>query len=409
MGWHMKFYVLLPLLAFAACGKAPSPEKSQSAAEEKPVEERVAVQATPTPAPSPTPLDLSGQVTILCYHRFELAPKDGLAMTPAQFESEMQALKDAGISVISMEDFLAWQRGEKSIPPKAALITIDDGYKSVYENGWPILKKFGYPFTMFVYTDYVKGGPKSGGGSMSWDQLAEMRDSGVEIGSHSVSHSALNQKKGKTEEEYRKWLWQELAESKHIIEENLGIKVRAHAYPYGLNNDTVRELAKAAGYEAAFTVKGERFTRGGDPFQYGRYATDSKNLGIFKTATNFGGAGGAVAASSDYMKQALPGAPAAASAAAPTYPVNPAPGEVAPEALPLVSVDLSSAGAVDPASVKMVVSGIGEVPAVYDASTGMVSFRLRQRLYADDVRVSVVAKAGGKPVGAHWAFRSNLQ
>ena len=96
---------------------------------------------------------------MLCYHRFEDKPKDGLATKAADFEAQMQALKDNGIIVISMEDFLAWRRGEKEIPEKAAIISIDDGYLSGYNVAWPILKKFGYPFTMFLYTDYIKGGP----------------------------------------------------------------------------------------------------------------------------------------------------------------------------------------------------------------------------------------------------------
>jgi peptidoglycan/xylan/chitin deacetylase (PgdA/CDA1 family) len=68
----------------------------------------------------------------------------------------MQTLKDNGITVIPMADFLAWRRGEKGIPEKAAIISIDDGYLSGYTVAWPILKKFGYPFTMFIYTDYIK-------------------------------------------------------------------------------------------------------------------------------------------------------------------------------------------------------------------------------------------------------------
>ena len=102
---------------------------------------------------------------------------------------------------------------------------------------WPILKKFGYPFTMFIYTDYVKGGPKSGGQSISWEQLAEMRDAGVDIQSHTVSHSSLNAKKGKTDEQYQAWLKSELAGSKELLEKNLGIQVKAIAYPYGLHSE----------------------------------------------------------------------------------------------------------------------------------------------------------------------------
>ena len=80
---------------------------------------------------------------MLCYHRFEDRPKDSLAIKPSDFEAQMQALKDSGITVISMDDFLAWRRGEKGIPDKAAIISIDDGYLSGYKVAWPILKKFG--------------------------------------------------------------------------------------------------------------------------------------------------------------------------------------------------------------------------------------------------------------------------
>jgi hypothetical protein len=121
----------------------------------------VAQEATPAPFATPVaaPVNLKSEVIVLCYHRFEDKPKDTLAINPADFEAQMQALKDSGIIVISMEDFLAWRRGEKAIPEKAAIISIDDGYLSGYNVAWPILKKFGYPFTMFIYTDYIKGGP----------------------------------------------------------------------------------------------------------------------------------------------------------------------------------------------------------------------------------------------------------
>ena len=96
----------------------------------------------------------------------------------------MQEIKNNGFTVIGMQDFLAWRRGEKSIPNKCCIITIDDGWVSAYNNAWPILKKYNYPFTLFIYINYVG----TGGKSMSWDQLAEMRDAGVDIESHTYSH-----------------------------------------------------------------------------------------------------------------------------------------------------------------------------------------------------------------------------
>ena len=110
------------------------------------------------------------------------------------------------------------------VPARSAIITIDDGYVSGYSEAWPILKKFGYPFTMFVYTNYIG----TGGKSISWQQLEEMQKAGVEIGSHTVSHDRLTGKKGKgrTEANYDEWLWNELNGSKELLQSRLGAPVR---------------------------------------------------------------------------------------------------------------------------------------------------------------------------------------
>jgi peptidoglycan/xylan/chitin deacetylase (PgdA/CDA1 family) len=172
---------VLPLI-LAGCKKgltlAKLDDKSVSAASAS--RTPVAV-ATPTPPPA---VDRSAKVIVFCYHRFEDNPRDSLAIAPNEFRTQMKELKDNGIVVIPMKDMLAWRRGEKSIPPKSAVITIDDGYVSGYEVAWPILKEFGYPFTMFIYTNYVGAGGKS----ISWAQLEQMRDAGVDIESHTVSH-----------------------------------------------------------------------------------------------------------------------------------------------------------------------------------------------------------------------------
>jgi peptidoglycan/xylan/chitin deacetylase (PgdA/CDA1 family) len=381
------FAVLLCLcLVFAACKKSPrvvAPGAPEVA------------KATPAPSatPTPEPVNLKSQVIVLCYHRFEDKPKDGLATKPADFEAQMQALKDNGITVISMEDFLAWRRGEKGIPEKAAIISIDDGYLSGYNVAWPILKKFGYPFTMFIYTDYIKGGPKSGGQSISWDQLAEMRDAGVDIESHTVSHSSLNARKGKTDEQYLAWLKSEIAGSKQMLEKNLGIRVKAFAYPYGLHNQSVRDVVKEAGYEAAFDVWGRRIAYGADPMIIGRYAIESTKPKVFEEAVNFTGA--------------VEGGSAGVMPAAATIVTQPRDGETVNDSLPEIKANLATFGDVDPKSVTMRISGLGLVPATYDPATKLISYKLTQKIYAREVTVIVSATCQHKEersslVLQHW-------
>ena len=70
----------------------------------------------------------TAQVIVFGYHRFEKkVRRPDTEITPEAFEAQMQELKDENIPVIGMQDFLAWKRGEKAIPPHAAIITIDDG------------------------------------------------------------------------------------------------------------------------------------------------------------------------------------------------------------------------------------------------------------------------------------------
>ena len=327
---------------------------------------------------------------MLCYHRFEDRPKDSLAIKPADFEAQMQALKDSGIIVISMDDFLAWRRGEKGIPEKAAIISIDDGYLSGYNVAWPILKKFGYPFTMFIYTDYVKGGPKSGGQSISWDQLAEMRDAGVDIEGHTVSHSSLNARKGKTDEQYVAWLKSEIVGSKEMLEKNLGIQIKAFAYPYGLHNQTVRDVVKQAGYEAAFTVWGRRIAYGADPMMIGRYAIESTKPKVFDEAVNF--------------KGAVEGGNAGVMPAAATMVTQPVDGETVSDSLPEIKANLATLGNVDPKSVIMRISGLGLVPATYDPETKLISYKVTQKLHGPQVTVIVSATVSARKTEARWSF-----
>src|SRR5437762_7828370 len=178
----------------------------------------------------------------------------------------MQELKNKNISVIHMQDLLAWRRGEKAIPSKSAIITRDDGWKSQYEVAWPILKKFNYPVTLFIYTEGIRPGHFSGGESMSWEQLAEMRDAGIDIQGHTATHSDLRKpydkvaKKKLSPPEYEQWLENEIGRCKETLEQRLGIKVNCFAVPYGFYNQHVKDVATRAGYEAIFTVYGQPIT-----------------------------------------------------------------------------------------------------------------------------------------------------
>jgi len=342
-------------------------------------------QATPTPTPPPA-IDRSAKVIVFCYHRFEDNPRDTLAIAPAEFRVQMKQLKDDGIAVIPMKDLLAWRRGEKSIPPKSAVITIDDGYVSGFSVAWPILKEFGYPFTMFIYTNYVNVGGKS----ITWAQLEQMRDAGVDIESHTVSHHDLRH--APRGQDYTTWLHNEIYGSRDILEQKLGIKIAAFAFPYGTHNEVVRKMAMEAGYQALFTVYGQHMGIDAPADQLGRYAVESMHPDVFKMAVNFGNNDGVD-----------PGVEAAqlASAAMVTQPMSE---EKIPDTRPVIKANLASMGEVEPDSVEMRVSGFGLVPARYDAKTKLVSYEFTQNLVPKTYTVILSAKVKGRKVETRWNF-----
>jgi peptidoglycan/xylan/chitin deacetylase (PgdA/CDA1 family) len=367
--------------------------------------------AVSTPAVAASPkitkpvVDQTAQVIIFCYHRLvDKIRYPGTEITPAAFEAQMKELKDRGITVISLQDLLAWKRGEKNIPPRSAVVTFDDGWKSQYEVAWPIMKKYGYPFTMFIYTEGVRGGSLGGGEAITWEQLADMRDNGVDIEGHSATHQDLREghtitlisggKRSRTKvtgPQYEEWMQNEVVGSKQLLEQRLGIKVNCFAVPFGNYNEHVKEIARNFGYEAMFTVYGQPITFTSPMDSIGRYAIEANKPKVFEDAVKM------IATSSG-------GGTAVAEVGAKDLSTQPADGETVRNALPLIKANLSAIGAIDPGSVQMRVSGLGVVPASYDPKSGTVSYQVTQKLHEKSCSVIISAKSQGKKVEAHWTF-----
>ncbi len=380
---------LFPLCHNAAAS-AGRPRKREPAAS-TPKPEPLA-QASPA-ASSQTPRSPNAEVIVLGYHRFvEKVRRPDTELTAKDFEAQMQQLKDAKVNVIPMVDFLAWKRGEKAIPPRSAVITLDDGWKSQYEMAWPILKKFNYPFTLFIYTDYVRGGPKAGGESLSWEQLEEMRDAGVDIQSHTVSHHDLRGKKGqRNTPEYDAWLKRELLGSREMLEQRLGIKVRALALPYGLYNAKVQQAAKEAGYEAIFTVDGQKVHYGTPPLAIGRLIIESKKEKLFADAIRF-------------HHEGHGGLPPVAELTPESVALEPARGASLSNHRPVIKANLRAFGKFDPGSLSMRLSGIGPVQAHYDAATQTLTYQPPANLAESRYTVIVSAHGDGRKQEGRWDF-----
>jgi len=208
-------------------------------------------------------------VPILVYHRFGAGdePRDPMEVSRASFRAQMALLRDEGYQVIPLRDLGEFLAGRRALPRKSVVITIDDGFRSVYTIALPVLREFGFPATLFVYTDFVKRGP-----GLEWAALREMVATGlVEIACHSKTHANLSlRREGETEPEYRARLGEEVRGPTRLLRERLGVPSDAFSFPYGDANDEVITALKAEEYELALTV-----TRGGnaafaDPYRLRR-------------------------------------------------------------------------------------------------------------------------------------------
>src|SRR5213595_2760993 len=345
-------FAIIPLLLamnFSMCKRRESAADGSQPATSSPAATAVSPAAALTASPpkiTKAVVDQTAQTIIFCYHRLvDKIRYPGTEITPADFEAQMKQLKDAGITVISMQDLLAWRRGEKNIPPRCAVISFDDGWKSQYEVGWPIMKKFGYPFTMFIYTEGVRGGSLGGGEAITWEQLADMRDNGVDVEGHSATHQDLREghtitliaggKRTRTKvtgPQYEQWMQNEVVGSKQLLEQRLGIKVNCFAVPFGNYNEHVKEIARNSGYEAMFTVYGQPITFTSPMDSLGRYAIEANKPKVFEDAVKM------IATSSG-------GGAAVAEVGAKDLATQPADGETVHTALPLIKANLSSIGA----------------------------------------------------------------
>lgn len=227
------------------------------------------------------------RVSVLGYHNFSKTKAcTDMRMSTADFCRQMQFLKDSDICVISMQDFLEWRFGTRCLPAKCVLITIDDGWKSVYTDAYPVLKAYGYPFTLYLYTRYID----VQGDSMTTAQIKEMLAHGATVGSHSSNHLYPSKWKRYKQDspEYAAQLEKELLASREKLVEKFG-NCSTYCYPGGYNTPAMHATLTASEYQAAFTVLESKVTCEESAYQVHRYMVFGTQHEIFRRAVTFGG------------------------------------------------------------------------------------------------------------------------
>ena len=209
-------------------------------------------------------------VSILMYHMIGDMKNNSAVMTEDNLRIQMQYLKDHGYHPITMQELYDYVT---KLPSKPVCITFDDGYLDSYTIVYPMMKEFGYPWTLFLITDDVGKSYNR----MTWEQLKEMADSGaVTIANHTLSHPKLHNLPTRAEKE------NEIIGANKALKYHLGIDNLWFAYPYGDYDDEVIDICKKAGIKLAVTTDAGRVHVGSYPYDLKRvYIGNNVSLARF--------------------------------------------------------------------------------------------------------------------------------
>jgi peptidoglycan/xylan/chitin deacetylase (PgdA/CDA1 family) len=195
-------------------------------------------------------------VPILCYHRFGTSAATAgwggkMTVSPGNFAAQLDWLARNDYHVIRLAQLQAFLEGKQALPKRSVVITFDDGYESVFRHALPVLRKYNFPATLFVYTDFIGAGD-----ALSWAQLQELSASGlVSVQAHSKTHRNLIERAtGETDERYRQMLELEARAPREALERKLPGPVRHYAYPYGDANEAVLDVLGRQQYQLGVTV-----------------------------------------------------------------------------------------------------------------------------------------------------------
>jgi peptidoglycan/xylan/chitin deacetylase (PgdA/CDA1 family) len=194
------------------------------------------------------------------------------------FERQMQYLASRGYRTVSLEELHDWQMGRRELPARSVVITFDDGDESVYKYAYPVLKKYGLKATMFVVTGRV-GTEWNEVRCLDWPRLRELSRSGVfDIESHThdlhykvnsganarpVFIAASDGTIARSRERWDNAIFDDLMQSRSLIQRHIGRTPQFLAWPYGLGNPKLDLVATQAGFTRTCALRARPSTRVG--------------------------------------------------------------------------------------------------------------------------------------------------
>lgn len=218
------------------------------------------------------------RVAILCYHELTDDPSaPAYFVSPAKLKADLGRLQAAGWRFLPLSEVVARARAGSDLPPKVALLTFDDGYRSFLDKALPILREARVPATLAVITSFVDHPPSDLPPLLTWEEIRGLEKTGlVEIASHtdalhryesdnpyrdsapstSTRRYLSEEARYETRDEYRTRVREDLLRSQRRLTEELGHPVAVLAWPYGEYTEEARRLAGEAGFPTTLALGG---------------------------------------------------------------------------------------------------------------------------------------------------------
>lgn len=227
---------------------------------------------------------------IIMYHQIASGKSKlgKFTLSDSQLESDLLYLKEQGYETITMAQLIDYAKGTGGLPEKPVMLTFDDGYESFYGYVYPLLQKYNMRAVLSVVGEFVdryteKPDHNLRYSCLNWDEVREMRDSGlVEIQNHTYNMHSTGKtgrqgcaiKKGESVEAYTQTFLEDVGKMQEKLKAELGAPANTFTYPFGALCKQSVPLIKELGFQAALTCREERVTAApyGDwMYRLGRY------------------------------------------------------------------------------------------------------------------------------------------
>ena len=187
-----------------------------------------------------------GSPKILLYHHVSDATPAATSVSPATFAAHLELIESEGYDVVPLAQIVDALVAGDAMQSRWVAITFDDAYESVASTAAPMLAERGWPFTVFVSTDYVDDGY---GLYLSWDDLRSLEADGATIGNHTLAHEHMVRlRAGETAGDWQQRLAREVTDAQARLQAELDAPLRLFAYPYGEFNAEVAGLMQSLGF-----------------------------------------------------------------------------------------------------------------------------------------------------------------